>query len=304
MQGEGERPEQPASLQCSQSGAERGCRLLGRVMSAQPLGSLVRLTVSVPGWPGARPGQFAMLQAEPSRCFLARPLSVCAQAGETVAFLVAPVGDGTRELCGLAEGAPLWVVGPLGNGFDVQALATSGRRVVVVAGGVGAAPFPLLLSCLADEYGISRAGRTEESGCSSAPAEVLVLLGFRNAEQSLGASAVTGVASRLAAEGVNCDVETAVEDGSRGPSERVTDLLSRCLRPGDQVVACGPWAMCEAVWRLCAPVKGVDLWLSLETVMACGVGSCHGCVITLADGSHARVCHEGPVFTGKEVFSG
>ena len=62
--------------------------------------------------------------------------------------------------------------------------------------------------------------------------------------------------------------------------------------------------MSEAVWRLCAPVDGVDLWLSLETVMACGVGSCHGCVITLADGSYARVCHEGPVFTGKEVFGG
>jgi dihydroorotate dehydrogenase electron transfer subunit len=301
MHGEGERPEQPASSRCGGGGAERG-RRLGRLMSAQPLGSLVRLTVSVPGWPGARPGQFVMLQAEPSRCFLARPLSVCAQAGETVAFLVAPVGDGTTELCGLAEGAPLWVVGPLGNGFDTQALAASGKRVVVVAGGVGAAPFPLLLSHLADEYGSSRAGRIGESSGSFPPAEVLVLLGFRGTEQSQGASAVTGAASRLVAEGLSCEVEIALEDGSRGPAERVTDLLSRRLCPGDQVVACGPWPMCEAVWRLCAPVDGVDLWLSLETVMACGVGSCHGCVITLADGSYARVCHEGPVFTGKEVF--
>jgi dihydroorotate dehydrogenase electron transfer subunit len=304
MHGEGERPEQPASSRCAQTGVECGHRLLGRVMSAQPLGSLVRLTVSVPGWSGARPGQFVMLQPEPSRCFLARPLSVCAQVGETVAFLVAPVGDGTRELCDLGEGAPLWVVGPLGNGFDVQALATSGRRVVVVGGGVGAAPFPLLLSRLADEYGGSQAGRPGEPGGSFAAVEVLVLLGFRNAAQAQGASAVVGAASRLAAEGVSCEVETVVEDGSRGPAERVTDVLSRRLRPGDQVVACGPWAMCEAVWRLCAPVDGVDLWLSLETVMACGVGSCHGCVITLADGSYARVCHEGPVFAGKEVFGG
>ena len=304
MLGERERPEQPVSLHCTQRGAECGCRLLGRVMSAQPLGSLVRLTVSVPGWPGAQPGQFVMLQAEPSCCFLARPLSVCAQAGETVAFLVAPVGDGTRELCGLAEGAPLWVLGPLGNGFDARALAASGRRVVVVAGGVGAAPFPLLLSRLADEYGSLRASGTGESGRSFAPADVLVLLGFKDVEQAQGASAVAGAASRLAAEGVSCEVETAVEDGSRGPAERVTDVLSRRLHSGDQVVACGPWAMCEAVWRLCAPVDGVDLWLSLETVMACGVGSCHGCIITLADGSYARVCHEGPVFTGKEVFGG
>ena len=224
MRGEGDRPEQPASSRCGENGAERGCRRLGHVMSAQPLGSMVRLTVSVPGWPGARPGQFVMLQAEPSRCFLARPLSICAQAGETVAFLIAPVGDGTSELCGLAEGEPLWVVGPLGNGFDVQALASSGRRVVVVAGGVGAAPFPLLLSRLADEYGTARAGRTGESGGSVAPGEVLVLLGFRDAEQSQGASAVTGAASRLAAEGLSCEVEIS-------PRGRLAGSRRACHRP-------------------------------------------------------------------------
>ena len=36
--------------------------------------------------------------------------------------------------------------------------------------------------------------------------------------------------------------------------------------------------------------------------MACGVGSCHGCVIPLADGRLDRVCYEGPVFTGEALF--
>jgi dihydroorotate dehydrogenase electron transfer subunit len=36
--------------------------------------------------------------------------------------------------------------------------------------------------------------------------------------------------------------------------------------------------------------------------MACGVGSCHGCAVPLADGSFARVCHDGPVFLGETVF--
>ena len=47
---------------------------------------------------------------------------------------------------------------------------------------------------------------------------------------------------------------------------------------------------------VCSAVPDVRAWFSLETSMACGVGSCHGCVITLADGSMARVCHDGPVF--------
>ena len=104
--------------------------------------------------------------------------------------------------------------------------------------------------------------------------------------------------------GLRCRLEVATEDGSRGPAEKVTDLLARHLLPGDRVAVCGPWAMSEAVWRVCSAVPDVQTWFSLETKMACGVGSCHGCVITLADGSHARVCHDGPVFRGEEVFGG
>lgn len=288
---------------CTEGNGSLSRRLLGHVVSSRSLGSMVQMTVSVPGWPGARPGQFAMVQAEPSRCFLARPLSVCDEAGETLAFLIAPIGDGTNELCGLPPEAPVWVLGPLGNGFDLEALARSGRRVVVVAGGVGIAPFPLLLSRLAEHYRhISPSLPGARGGGPAAQPEVLVLLGFRDSRQREGAAAVTGVVSRLPAEGLKCEVEIAVEDGSQGPPARVTDLLRRRLQPGDQVVACGPWGMCEAAWHLGSRAADMEWWFNLETSMACGVGSCHGCVITLADGTYARVCHEGPVFTGRQVF--
>jgi dihydroorotate dehydrogenase electron transfer subunit len=291
---------------CGQTDDVRGCRLLGRVTTSEPLGSVVRLTVEVPGWRGARPGQFALLQAEPSRCFLARPLSVSDEAGDTLAFLIASIGDGTRELCGLSPGAPVWVLGPLGNGFDVDALVTSPGRVIVVAGGVGVAPFPLLLSRMAEAHRAALPSpRAEEpDGYDVAGPEVLVLLGFRDSEQFQVATPVREAASRVGAPGPHCRLEVAVEDGSRGPAERATDLLQRHVRPGDRVVACGPWAMSEAVWRICSAVSDVEAWFSLETIMACGVGSCHGCVVTLADGSYARVCHEGPVFSGKEIFGG
>jgi hypothetical protein len=60
--------------------------------------------------------------------------------------------------------------------------------------------------------------------------------------------------------------------------------------------------MSEAVARVCRGVPLVTAWFSLEAGMACGVGSCHGCVMTLADGTLSRVCHEGPVFAGEVVF--
>ncbi len=129
-----------------------GARLLGHVTDNELLGTMFRLDVAIPGWPGARPGQFALLQAEPSRCFLPRAVSISDEAGERVSFLIAPVGEGTRELCDLAVGKPLWVLGPLGNGFDVEALVTSPGRAVIVAGGVGVAPFPLLLSRMQARY--------------------------------------------------------------------------------------------------------------------------------------------------------
>jgi dihydroorotate dehydrogenase electron transfer subunit len=289
-------------------GAHRaeGYRLLGEVVGNELLGAMVGLTVEVPGWRGARPGQFALLHAEPSRCFLAPALSVSDEAGARVSFLIAPVGGGTRELCGLAVGEPVWVLGPLGRGFDVDALVMSPGRAVIVAGGVGVAPFPLLLSWMAERYRAlfpQPAGQQPGSPAAAGP-EILVLLGFRDGVQFRGAAPLQQAALSMGQAGLRCRLEVATEDGSRGPAEKVTDLLERHLKPGDRLAVCGPRAMTEAVWRVCAAVSDVEAWFSLETNMACGVGSCHGCVITRADGSLAHVCHDGPVFSGKEVFGG
>ena len=271
-------------------------RSLAIVTDNQPVGSLGWLTVQAPGWPGARPGQFVLLQALESACFLARPLSVSQQDGETLSFLIAPIGSGTRELCGLRAGDLLWVLGPLGNGFDLDALTAGPGRTVLVGGGVGAAPFPLLLSALAERFA------AEPAALSEHPREVLVLLGFRDSAQASGAGAVAAAAAALEELGVSCPGEVATEDGSIGRPERVTDTLWRQILPGDKLAVCGPWPMTEGVARVCASIPDVHAWFSLEAGMACGVGSCHGCVVPLADGSQARVCREGPVFAAEALF--
>ncbi len=110
-------------------------RVLAEVKANEPLGTMFRLTVVIPGISEVAPGRFAMLQAEHSQSFLARAISVSGQRGEEISFFIAPIGDATRELCALRSGDRLWVLGPLGKGFDVDALVMSPERAVLVAGG-------------------------------------------------------------------------------------------------------------------------------------------------------------------------
>ena len=72
------------------------------------------------------PGQFFMLEA-PGR-LLPRPMSVCLAAAGELAFLIDPIGPGTRALCSLERGEELHVLGPLGNGFELDVRAAAARR--------------------------------------------------------------------------------------------------------------------------------------------------------------------------------
>jgi dihydroorotate dehydrogenase electron transfer subunit len=88
-----------------------------------------------------RPGQFFMLEA-PGR-LLPRPMSLCLAPPGELAFLVDPIGPGTRTLCALERGDRLAVLGPLGNGYDLDV-----ERPLLVGGGIGVAPLPYLSEAL------------------------------------------------------------------------------------------------------------------------------------------------------------
>ena len=83
------------------------------------------------------PGQFFMLEA-PGR-LLPRPMSLCQAPPGELAFLVDPIGPGTRALCAVVPGEAIHVFGPLGNGFNLDV-----SRPLLVAGGIGIAPMPYL----------------------------------------------------------------------------------------------------------------------------------------------------------------
>ena len=112
-------------------------RLLRRVAGVEPVGPYTLLRVERGELDAGEPGQFFMLEAHGR--VLPRPMSVCLATASELAFLVDPVGPGTRALCQLEVGEELHVLGPLGNGFDLDV-----ARPVLVGGGIGVAPLPFL----------------------------------------------------------------------------------------------------------------------------------------------------------------
>ena len=111
------------------------------VTGAEQVGPYTLLRVRRGELDPGRPGQFFMLEA-PGRP-LPRPMSVCLAPPGELAFLIDPIGPGTRALCALEAGDELELLGPLGNGFRLDA-----ERPLLVGGGIGIAPFPFLSEAL------------------------------------------------------------------------------------------------------------------------------------------------------------
>jgi dihydroorotate dehydrogenase electron transfer subunit len=227
-----------------------------------------RLHVRVPGWPGHRAGQFAMLRLDPGGLhldpLLPRPMAIFRGSGDELEFRFKVVGRGTRALSELRPGARLGVLGPLGNGFA----AVSGAAWLV-GGGTG----------IASLYELAAQAR----------APVRVLLGGRSEQALLGLDAF---------QALEVELRLATEDGSLGHRGLVTELLEP--KPEDTVYACGPKPMMQVAAERATRV-GAPAWVALENQMACGFGVCLGCAIATG-GGYRYVCTHGPVFPAAEVI--
>lgn len=235
------------------------------------------------------PGQFTMVRL-PQRTdlLLRRPYSFCDARVEEERFslLVKEVGEGTRALASLPLGAIVDCLGPLGSAFR---LPRDARRAVLVAGGVGIAPFVAFCRTLAREKRRS-----------------IVLLGGRSEKD---------LYLRSEFEALGMDVRTTTEDGSYGRPGRVTMILEEVLESetADRVelYSCGPTPMLVRVAQM-ARERKIPHQVSLERRMGCGMGCCLGCVVYLRSSArggagssekaeYVRCCTEGPVFDAEAV---
>jgi dihydroorotate dehydrogenase electron transfer subunit len=110
--------------------------------------------------------------------------------------------------------------------------------------------------------------------------------------------AIKGLAAAAAAEAVIC-----TDDGSSGFRGTAGDYLKsieQSIAADTVIYACGPLPMLHAC-HATALRRACSCFVSVEQVMACGVGACMGCAVKSASGGYKRACTEGPVFDSKEL---
>lgn len=226
-----------------------------------------------------RPGQFVQVYLPGvGEC----PISVCCgQVKETLQLCVRRIGRVTSALFQLQAGDCLFLRGPYGQGFPVDALR--GKNIVLVAGGLGIAPVRSVWQyLLAHRKSYGRIVLIYG-------AHDLVDLLFRDELQEIAHG--TGIELEIAAE------ETEKSNWCEVPIFK--GVITRPLHALDldasfAAVVCGPPAMYRYVIAE-LEAKGIspsDIFISLERHMKCGVGKCGHCFI---GGRFA--CKAGPVFS-------
>ena len=232
----------------------------------------------------ARPGQFVMVRfPEQVDLLLPRPFSIhrlIRKGGSTIGLelLYQVVGKGTRVLSLRQPGDDLSLTGPLGRGFAVPVDAA---HIKIAAGGIGVAPMIFLLDYLNEQ--------------KHDLADVEVFLGGRSKADLLCLDDFSSL-------GVQAHLTT--DDGSSGNQCLVTDPLEIAVakkRP-DIIFACGPMGMLACVAGIAAR-HGVVCQVSIETMMACGVGACLGCAVPgrKRTGKYLHACLNGPVFDTRDL---
>lgn len=221
-----------------------------------------------------RPGQFLNIKPTGSLDpLLRRAYSVHRIEGEKVEIIFNVVGRGSAILAGKVPGDPLDVMGPLGVPFHYEG---DYDTAILVSGGVGIAPMPVLGDLL-----VAQGKR------------VVNIHGARTA-------------AMIAADGRLLNPRYATDDGSLGFRGNVVGALAEFLDQEDvgsaRAFACGPNRMLSALGEFCNG-RSLPLEVSLECQMACGIGICQGCPVEMATGDrkYTLVCTHGPNYDINDI---
>ena len=252
------------------------CLLDLRIKSVEQLHQryvLMKLSDEKP-LPEMLPGQFVEIRVDGSpSTFLRRPISInfVDRDQNELWLLVAAVGDGTRRLAQLQPGDTLNCLLPLGNGFTMP--VSKDEKILLVGGGVGVAP--------------------------------LLYMGAEMARQGIKPTFLLG--ARTSADLLMLDeyerygrVYVTTEDGSQGEKGFVTNHSLLQKEQFSRIATCGPTPMMKAVAAYARKAE-VECEVSLENLMACGLGACLCCVEKTTEGNLC-VCKDGPVFNIRKLL--
>ena len=219
-----------------------------------------------------QPGQFVNFYFPERPQLFPRPFSIAGVDRENLTILYKKVGCLTSIMSQWQPSQKIRVLGPLGNTFNIKY-----NNHVLIAGGVGLAPLLFL------NQKLDKSNNT-----------IWNFVGVRSKDELPPLSLLSG------------KKYIATEDGSIEYCGTVVDCFRNNLGAIPHpfsVYACGPEAMLSALWHL-SRENHFDLQLSLEKVMACGLGICQGCAIPHFHPSEQPlrlVCQDGPVFNANEL---
>ena len=221
-------------------------------------------------------GQFVIVRVDEDGERIPLTIADFDRERNTVEIIFQVVGYSTTLMAKLNEGDYLQdFVGPLGQPAPLN---KEWKRVIGVAGGVGAAPL------------YPQAKKLAEQGT-----KVDVIIGGRTAELVLLKEKFEKF----------CDnVYIMTDDGSLGEQGVVTKKLQELLDAGvkyDHAIAIGPLIMMKFVVALTKkPEYNLPTAVSLNPIMIDGTGMCGGCRVTVG-GETKFACVDGPDFDGFEV---
>ncbi len=188
------------------------------------------------------------------------------------------------------------ILGPLGNAFTVDPRC---RLALLVAGGVGHPPL-LMLADVLRARGIARLAFWGARSRNLLPAT----LPPGSSTTAAHPAPLNNVAEWAASDTA---VVLATDDGTCGWHGTVVDAL-RAWRlaespdlDGAAMFVCGPTPMMRAAANLAAE-WGLPCQASLESPMACGMGTCQSCAVKVHDAADPEgwrfllCCQDGPVF--------
>lgn len=215
----------------------------------------------------SKPGQFISILCDGHA--MRRPFSIMDFENGEISVLFKKKGDGTAFISALKVGDTVDFIGAMGNGFSL-----SNDRLLLVGAGVGVAPVYYLKKYLKD--GVRLIAGFQNSG--EIPACLKDEIDFISTDN--GSGEVQGKGS-------------------------IIDYLEKEIieyQP-DRICVCGPHIVLKLTSEI-AKAHDIPCEVAMEKTMACSIGVCRGCVITLNKNGkleNASVCKDGPVFWGEEV---
>jgi dihydroorotate dehydrogenase electron transfer subunit len=244
-----------------------------------------KLGLACRGYETAVPGQFVMLQvSEGPEPLLRRPFSIHGlltndeTSGPGIEILYKVVGTGTRILSKTPADETMDLLGPLGNAFLQE---PPGPRIFLVGGGIGVPPLVFLARTLRNR-GVDMA----------------------RCHMFLGGRSKADLLCREDFQALGLTLHITTDDGSEGDQCLITHPVEQEAgeSPPDIIYACGPLPMLSCLAGI-ASAKNIRCQISIESMMACGMGACLGCAVEKSGDADTywHVCKDGPVFEAGQV---